>query len=112
MNWKKISYTCFLLILPFVLKWYIDCRDLNETIIYSRDKKAIVTKTVDKLFGSEVSETKWVSGFWLGLFPGSDTVSYKSLIGVIPISGFLIVLGGFFQYLNYKSRKKLKNNKL
>jgi hypothetical protein len=110
MKWKLFSYICFFLVIPLLVKWYADCRDLSETIIFSKDKKAIVTKTVDPLFGSEVSSTQWKKGFWLGLLPGDDSFSYKALLGVFPIGGILIIAGGAGLFMNFRQKKKKKTN--
>ncbi|TAL69438.1 MAG: hypothetical protein EPN82_06280 [Bacteroidetes bacterium] len=111
MKWKFVSYISFLLILPLLFRWYVDCKDLGETIIFSKDKKPVVTKTVDPLFGTETTKTVWKSGFWLGLLPNDDSFSYKALIGVAPIFGFLFVVGGLSTFMHYKHKKKIRVKK-
>lgn len=108
MKWKLFSIICFLLIIPLLLKWYADCRDLGETIIFSQDKKEIITKTMDPLFGTQISSTQWRNGFWLGLLPGDDSFSYRLLLGVLPIGGILIVAGGAGFFMNHLQKKKKK----
>ena len=111
MKWKIITYISLLLIIPLLLKWYVDCKDLGETIIFSKDGKQVVTKTVDPLFGTETTKTEWKKGFWLGLLPNDDSISLNALIGVLPIGGFLVVVAGFGIFMNYRQKKKKNKDK-
>ncbi len=108
MKWKILTYISLFLILPLLFKWYVDSKDFGKAIIFSMDKKPVVTKSVDPLFGTETTKTEWKSGFWLGLLPNDDSLSFNALIGVLPIGGFLIVVGGFGIFMNYRQKKKRK----
>lgn len=87
-------------------KWIYDCIDYGEILIFSREKKAVVTKTIDELFGTEVEATEWIDGFWLGLLPGEDKISINILLGVAPLSAIVIIGTGMILFIN--RRRKIR----
>ena len=105
MFWKKLGIILLILILPVLAKWHFDSKDIGRMLIFSMDKKPVITKTKDDLFGTEVEKTEWKDGFWLGLLPNDDSISIKAVIGVAPISGILIVLSTFSFYKYYRFKK-------
>lgn len=109
MKWNIFSIIAFILIIPLLVKWYADSQDYGQSLIYSRDSKTIETKKFDELLETEVTESKTEEGFWFGLLPASDQVSFKALIAVVPIGGILFTLGAFGIFMHI--RKKRKSNK-
>jgi hypothetical protein len=105
MNWKILTYISLILITALLVKWYSDSNDYGETIIFSKDKKPVVTKSNDPLFGTETSKTEWKDGFWLGLLPNDDSFSSTTFFAVVPIGGILIVIGAFGIFLNHRQKK-------
>lgn len=89
-----------------ISKWIHDCIDYGEILIFSREKKAVVTKTIDELFGTEVETTEWIDGFWLGLLPGEDKISINILLGVAPLSAIVIIGTGIVFFIN--RRRKIR----
>lgn len=106
MNWKIFSIVCFALILSVLVKWYSDSLDYGQTLVFSREKKEIVSVTKDELFGNETKKMEWKSGFWLGLLPPTDNLSPSIMLGVVPVSSLLLVaaVGGLVLH----RRKKMK----
>ncbi len=110
MSNKTIIVISLLLIAIVIGKWIFDSIDYNETLIFSREKKAIVTKSTDDLFGTEVETTEWVDGFWLGLLPGEDKISSGILFGVVPIASIIAFSSIIIIIINRK--RKQSRNKL
>ncbi len=107
MNWKIFSTISFALIIPVILIWQLDSSDYGETLIFSRDSKQLETKTFDEIFGTETVELKTIKGFWLGLFPGDDSISFKMLLGVIPLSGIAFLCGVFGLIMHFRVKSKI-----
>ena len=106
MNWKIFSIISFLLIIPVLIVWIIDSSDYGDMLIYSRDTKFIETTVYDELFDTQTTETEEVEGFWLGLLPPTDQISFRIILGVVPMGSILFVLGVFGIIINKKKKKK------
>jgi hypothetical protein len=109
MKWNIFSIIAFVLIIPLFVKWYADSEDYGQKLIYSRDSKTIETKKHDDLLDTDVTESKTTEGFWMGLLPGTDAVSLKAMIAVVPLGGVLFVLGSFGIFMHIRKKRKLKN---
>ena len=106
MKWKYLTYLSFAIILVVVIKWIVDSNDYGETLIFTRDSKAIEKVEIDELFGTETVTTEWQDGNWLGLLPGDDQISPRMIVGVVPISGIFFVIGMFGIIMNIKASKR------
>lgn len=107
MKWKYLTYISIALILAVVIKWIVDSNDYGETLIFTRDSKAIEKVEMDELFGTETISTEWVDGNWLGLLPGDDTLSPAMLVGVLPLASIFAVVGAFGIFMHIRSKKRL-----
>ena len=107
MKWKIFSIICFILIIPLLVKWYADSQDYGKTLMFSHEKKEIVTIAKDDLFGNESKKTTWQSGFWLGLLPPTDQISPGIFLGVVPMGSVLIVLGVISLIIYRRNKNKL-----
>lgn len=105
MNWKILTYISLILIIVLLYKWYSDSNDYGETIIFSKDKKPVITKVADPLFGTETTKTEWKEGFWLGLLPNDDTFALSIIYSVVPLGGLLIFIGAFGVFMNHRQKK-------
>ncbi|MBI3258786.1 MAG: hypothetical protein HYZ54_04830 [Ignavibacteriae bacterium] len=99
MKWKNVSITALLLIIPFVIVWFVQGKN-----IYTKDKKQVITKTKDEIFGTDTEKIEWVDEFQLGLLPGVDDLSPKLLASVAVPSGILIAVSLFGFFMNYKQK--------
>lgn len=106
MNWKIIGIIFFLLVIPVMLKWILDNRDYGEVNYYTKNQKPVVEKEADELFGTETEVTTYEDGFWLGLLPNDTKINAGLIVGALPISMFLIVLGFVSLYMHKKKSKK------
>ena len=106
MNWKIFSIVCFVLILPVLGKWYLNSKDYGQTLMFSRDKKEIITIAKDDLFGNEAQKMEWKEGFWLGLMPPTNQFSLQLFFGVVPLGAVLSVLGVAGLFLNNRKQNK------
>lgn len=89
---KTLIYISVIAILTIVGKWIYDSSNYGETLIFSMDKKAITVIEEDELFGNKTETTEWEDGFWLGLLPADNSISLKTLIGVLPLSSIFIII--------------------
>lgn len=99
MKWKTVSIIALILIIPFVAVWLVQGRN-----IYTKDKKQVITKTKDEIFGTESEKIEWVDEFQLGLLPGVDDLSPKLLASVAVPSGILIAISLFGFFMDYKQK--------
>ncbi len=99
MKWKTVSTIALILIIPLVVVWLVQGRN-----IYTKDKKQIITKTKDEIFGTESEKVEWVDEFQLGLLPGVDDLSPKLLASVAVPSGILIAISLFGFFMDYKQK--------
>ncbi len=100
MKWKTISITALVLILPLIALWFAQGKN-----IYTKDKKQVVTKVKDEIFGNETEKIEWVEEFQLGLLPGVDDLSPKLILSVAVPSGILVVISLFGFYKDYKQKR-------
>ncbi|MFN8360525.1 MAG: hypothetical protein U0264_11480 [Candidatus Kapaibacterium sp.] len=100
MKWKSVSIVCLLLIVPLVVVWLAQGRN-----IYTKDKIQVVTKVKDEIFGGETEKIEWVDKFQLGLLPGVDDPSPKVLLSVSVPSGLLIAIAVFGFWQDRRTRK-------
>lgn len=114
MNFKVLGYIFLVVFIVIVLKWVFDSINYGEMVVFSRDKKEIVKKEIDELFGTEVERSEYIEGFWLGLLPGDDTISFKALIGVVPLGAMALGASAltFFLYFRNKSKGSSQRSKL
>lgn len=105
MNWKIFAIVCFVLVLPVIGFWLADSNDYGQMLMFSKEKKAVETVIKDDLFGDETIKTEWEDGFWLGLMPPTDEISPGIVLGVVPMSAFLIGLGAIGLFMNYRKKK-------
>ena len=103
MKWKTVSIIAIILIVPFVTVWLV-----QGSNIYTKDKKQIITKTKDEIFGNETEKIEWVDEFQLGLLPGVDDLSPKLLYSVAVPSGILIAISLFGFYMNYRQKHAIQ----
>jgi len=103
MKWKFISITALVLILPLLVVWYSHGKN-----IYTKDKKQVITKVKDDIFGTETEKIEWVDEFQLGLLPGVDNLSPKLLFSVAVPSGLLVCISIIGFYMNMREKRKLQ----
>jgi polyisoprenoid-binding protein YceI len=109
MKWKVLAVICFVMIIPLLGVWLHDSNDYGSKLFFSKEKKEIVIKVKDDLFGGEVSKTEWQEGFWLGLLPPTDKLSIRIMLGVVPLGSMLLGLGAICLFMNFR-QKVFKNN--
>lgn len=100
MKWKTISITALVLILPLIAVWFAQGKN-----VYTKDKKQVVTKVKDEIFGNETEKIEWVEEFQLGLLPGVDDLSPKLFLSVAVPSGILVAIALFGFYMDYKQKR-------
>lgn len=64
--------------------------------IYTKDKREVITKEVDPLFGSTVEKREFVEDFQLGLLPGDDEDVSKMFLSLGVSGGALLALSAAF----------------
>jgi hypothetical protein len=106
MSLKVLSIGFFLGVVIVLAVWIFDSVNYGEMLVFSRDKKPVVTKVKDELFGTEVQKTEYVEGFWLGLMPGDDSVSFKALVGALPLGGGFLALALASLFIDKRLKKK------
>lgn len=106
MNYKIFAIISFVLLLPVLGKWILDSKDYGQLLMFSKDKMAIEKKVNDELFGTVTTEIEWVDGFWLGLLPPTDKISFSILLGAVPLSSIFIFLGALFLFFNSRAKRK------
>jgi hypothetical protein len=97
MKWKTVSIIALVLILPLVVIWFAQGKN-----IYTKDKKQVITKEKDEIFGTESEKIVWVDEFQLGLLPGVDDISPKLLLSIAVPSGLLISISLLGFYMNHR----------
>ncbi|MBS1538901.1 MAG: hypothetical protein JST20_14280 [Bacteroidetes bacterium] len=102
MKWKLISIIALILMLPLFAIWLKQGKN-----IYTKDKKQVITKVKDEIFGTETDKIEWVDEFQLGLLPGVDNLSPKLLLSVAVPSGILICVSILGFYMNYRQKRFL-----
>ena len=107
---SKLAYYIGVIIIVVVgIKWIADSNDYGELLVFSKDKKPIELKKTDDLFGTEITIIEWKEGFWFGLLPNVDTISFNMVIAAIPLTSIII----FIMILNfiyfYRKKKTIKN---
>ena len=105
MFWKILIYVSIAAILAVFLIWIIDSKDYGEPLIFSKDKKPVVTVVKDELFGNNSQKIDWKDGYWMGLLPGEDRISIKALMSVAPLTGIFIVMMLISIFMNFKRKK-------
>ncbi len=109
MKWKVLAVICLVMIIPLLGVWLHDSNDYGSKLFFSKEKKEITTTVKDDLFGGNVSKSEWKEGFWLGLLPPTDKLSYRIMLGVVPLGSTLLGLGAICLFIDY--RKKITNKK-
>jgi len=110
MIWKRIGILSLLLLLPLLAKWVCDSKDYGKLLMFSQDEKIIEKKSYDEIFGTETVQQESKEGFWLGLLPAEDRVSFKAMLSVLPLSGILIFVSILSFYI-YRKKKINSENK-
>ncbi len=103
--WKITAIIAYILIIPIIIMWLADSSDYGKLLVFSRDSKIVEKKEIDELFGTETTETSRQEGFWLGLLPPSDQASVKALLGALPITGILFVIGSGAFIIHMRKKK-------
>jgi len=106
MKMKNMGILCFLLIIPVIIIWAYDSYDYGKILMFSQDSRIIEHQTYDDLFDTYTVETTMDEGFWFGLMPAEDKLSFKATLAVIPIAGVLITLGTILLFINKRLIKK------
>ncbi len=75
-----------LLLLAILVAWMFQGGE-----IYTKDKRQIITKTKDEIFGTETEKVEWVDDFRLGLLPGGDSIGSVLLCVTVP-GGILVAV--------------------
>ncbi|MBK9249182.1 MAG: hypothetical protein IPM69_13980 [Ignavibacteria bacterium] len=99
MKWKAVSILSLVLIIPLVVMWLVQGRN-----IYTKDKVQVSTKVKDEIFGGESEKIEWVEKFQLGLLPGVDEPSPKVLLSVSVPSGILVAIAIFGLWKDKRSK--------
>lgn len=79
MKWNIISATALLSIAVLFTLWIFQGGE-----IYTKDKRQIITKTKDEIFGTETETIEWIDDFRLGLLPGDDSIGSLFLCVAVP----------------------------
>jgi hypothetical protein len=111
MGLKILSIALFLGFIIVTAVWIFDSVNYGEMLVFSRDKKPVVTEVKDELFGTVVQKTEYKAGFWLGLMPGDDSISLKALVGAIPMGGGFLTLGLLALFIDRRIKKKKMGDK-
>jgi hypothetical protein len=111
MSLKILAIVLFLGFIIVTAFWIFDSVNYGEMLVFSRDKKPVITEVKDELFGTVVQKTEYKEGFWLGLMPGDDTVSLKALIGAIPLGGGFLALALTSLFIDNRLKKKNKGER-
>ena len=69
--------------------WIYSSIDYGKSVIFTKYEKPYTVVEKDEMFGTEVEKTKWKEGFWFGLLPPDDRISFQATVGLVPVSGFL-----------------------
>ena len=85
--------------------WIIDSYDYGNLLMFSKDTKILETKSYDELFGTEIIKTQTSKGFWLGLLPADNSLSFKPFVAVVPLISFLILIRIITYFINKKRKE-------
>ena len=90
--WYKLSWAACALLIGLVGVW--GAQGWNG---YTKDKRQVITKVKDEIFGTETEKIEWVEDFQLGLLPGDDQSIPKAFLSVaVPGSIMAAVAAGGF----------------
>lgn len=110
MKWKIVMGIALLALILVIGKWLMDSKSYGQLLMFSKDKKEIVTIVKDDLFGTEVKKSDWQKGFWFGLLPSDDAISYKIFVGALPLSLIFILSFVLAFIFNKAPKRKSKIN--
>ncbi len=95
---KMLIYASIIGIIFVAGKWFFDSQSYGETLMFTKDKKPVVTVIKDELFNTETKKTEWKPGFWMGLFPSDTSLSINIFLGVVPLMGIFLVLMAYSRF--------------
>lgn len=90
MKWNALIILCLTGIIIMFSWWFKDGQQ-----IYTKDKREIVTKEVDPIFGTTVEKREFVDDFQLGLLPGDDESIINAFKSASVPSSFCVALSIF-----------------
>jgi hypothetical protein len=96
-KWQAMALICLSGIIILAGWWLKDGKEF-----YSKDKREVITRVKDEIFGGETEKREWVDDFRLGLLPGDPSPAGAMRSALVP-SGALAAIG---LLCLFKGRKK------
>lgn len=107
MKWNFILYACICCVLILLGVWVSDGNN-----IYTKDKREIVTTSVDPIFGTPVEKREFVDDFQLGLLPGDDESVINAFKSVSVPSALLCSLAIYSIFMIIREKQIRKREEM
>lgn len=102
MKWNLLLFISVCGIVVMFSWWFKDGQQ-----IYTKDKREIVIKEVDPIFGTTVEKRDFVEDFQIGLFPGDDESIINAFKSASVPSSLCVALS-FFSFFMMRREKALR----